>query len=169
MKAKKKTASVRELIDIVGELEGNRISENAIRAFILRAGMKCCGKKGRYRITDFIEARKKQKEEQVAGGVGGQNTGRNTVASTMSKAKLKKLSVEIQMLETKRDQLRGELLLRDDVLREYLRHVSIVKSVFSQFQSEVAALTRNKKLLSDEIERLSDSALNIMREKIGEV
>lgn len=160
MAYQKKLGTVYELIDAIEKDEGKRISEQAIRSFIHKTGIKAV-RKGKYNILEFLLARK----EAIA---QLQNKSLAESATTISESKLKKTLVEIEILETRRDEMRNELLGREYVCEMMQKISTIYSSTLEQFISFVSAEYHDLRAV-ETAERLANKTRTLLARELDEI
>ena len=141
--AKKRTRGTdSECIDLIESTEGKRISVQALHKFCERHGI-ARGKDRTYNLAGLLDARAGMKQRE-----------RERLTGEHATLRAKKLQVEIEILETKRDELRGRLIEIEEVRQNFIEYGGIVNEVFSTWEMQVSALTHDPALV-DAAERLT--------------
>jgi hypothetical protein len=136
---------------------GQGLSERMIRRHIQTAGLTKTPKTGLYNVAKVLEAIKAHRE-----------TDNKNLAGNHGNLKSKKLTLEIEQLQLKIDEMRSLVIpvgehLRD--MREMQRHWN---STLEHFRSEASALTKDAHLL-DRLETLIENTRKMLVEKIESV
>lgn len=128
-----KLATVMQIQDMLEELLPPRISETAIRRHIKREGIKG-DSAGRFPVDRVIDAIRNGRASKYS----------PTKGSEFSEAKTKKLELECQILESKRDQLRGDLMTRAEHRDELTALAEIVRRNLEQLGRDVGAVVTDQ-------------------------
>ncbi len=128
-----KLATVLQIQDMLEELLPPRISETAIRRHIKREGIQG-DRDGRFPVDRVVEAIRSGRASKYS----------PTKESGLSEAKAKKLELECQILESKRDQLRGGLMTRAEHRDELVALAEIVRRNLEQLGRDVEAFVTDQ-------------------------
>jgi hypothetical protein len=88
-------------------------------------------------------------------------------SGALDELRAEKLGIEIDLAKEKLGQIRGETIAVSEMLDQFTVLAGIVNGVFSQFESNVAAITGDASLLT-ELERLTTSARQSLADACGE-
>ena len=138
-----KRATPVQCLDVLESVEGNRISVQALDKFCGKYKV-TKGKDGKYPVGKLLDARAAMKEKQASSLTGVQGA-----------LRAKKLKVEIEILEAKRDEITRRLIPRDEHLAALLAHAAIVRRHLESFPKEVGAVVRDA-----ETNQMCESAVN---------
>lgn len=136
----KQRMRVGEIVSLLREL-GKPISRIAVHKHIKTAGLAAAADHT-YDTASVLEAIR-------------ENQTRDNRLQAHHGLKAKKCMLECQILETKRDQLRGLLIPYDEHITELREIAAMVNSGLEEWVSYVSAIMRNKRLVG-EAERIRD-------------